>query len=98
MSKQWNRRPSELLDVTDSYASYCLDEACFAFGSACESAMDEARRTANKKATEAQRRGRAENALRKMLGLPMKFRNIGDLLRPNSLPAADLPPPPFKRG
>src|SRR5262245_12895218 len=32
-SKLWGVRPSSLLDVDDTYAAYCLDQAVFHFGS-----------------------------------------------------------------
>ena len=28
MSKQWNIRPSSILEIDDCYTAYCFDEAC----------------------------------------------------------------------
>lgn len=94
MSQTWTTRPSELIGLTDSYAAWCLDEACMAFGQACEEVMSDARARGKGK-TDAQRNGAAMNALRKMLGLKQKFRDISELT--TRRPAADLPPAPFER-
>lgn len=32
-AKQWVKRPSELVDIQDTYAAYCFDEAIGAWGS-----------------------------------------------------------------
>lgn len=32
-AKEWVVRPSQLLGISDLYVAYCLDEACFTFGS-----------------------------------------------------------------
>jgi hypothetical protein len=57
------------------------------WGQTLSMAMDSA-----KGKTEAQRRGNAENILRKYLGLPMKFRDIGQAVRARN---QDRPEPPF---
>lgn len=83
-SKEWGKRPSEMLTITDPYHAWCFDEACAVFGRACEAAMADARKDRSKgkkgsKQSAEQREAKAENALRRMLGIPQKFRNIGDL-------------------
>ena len=69
------------MGVIDPYSAYCLDEAVSFFGSACEKAMDDARRSGGKntKQTPAQEAAKAENALRRMLGVPQKFRSLREL-------------------
>ena len=39
-SRDWGKRPSELLSIKDSYIAYCVDEAVFAFGTAIESELN----------------------------------------------------------
>jgi hypothetical protein len=79
--------------ITGSYRTWCFDQAVNEFGTACENAMDEARNSFGKKskASEAQRQAKAENALRKMLGLGMKFR---DIMNPAGSPVVDRPERP----
>lgn len=58
--------------------AFCLDEAIADFGSACEAAMNEARKDRSKgktKLSAEQKDAKAENALRKMLGEQPKFRD-----------------------
>lgn len=74
------------MGVTEPYRAWCLDEAVMEFGLACEEAMESARNSGAKRGkgkgpSEAQKRGKAENALRKMLGLPQKFRGIESLAK-----------------
>jgi hypothetical protein len=28
IAKKYNQRPSEIMDITDSYVAFCFDEAC----------------------------------------------------------------------
>lgn len=60
------------MGVSDAFTAFCLDEATAAWGQAIEEAQAEARRG---KGSETQKRAKAENAVRKMLGIPMKFRD-----------------------
>lgn len=76
-----------ILALDDPYVAYCFDEACMAFGTACESAME-----AVKGKTDKVRRANRENALRKMLGLPQKFRNPP---APGQKKQEDRADPPF---
>lgn len=93
-----SKRPSEMLDIVDRYTAYCFDEAVLVFGSGVESAMDSVR-TKGKKPE--QIRGARENMLRKYIGLPRRFQDIGALRgreasseRP--VPTGDRPDPTFK--
>lgn len=69
-SKDFGCRPSQLLDLSDSYAAYCLDAACGQFGRALESELNG---VGGK--TEKARATKRERLLRTWLGLPLKFRN-----------------------
>lgn len=72
------------MSITDPYLAWCFDEACVEFGQACQEAMDDARKDKSKSSAKGKSKGlsdkqkdaRAENALRKMLGLKQKFRGI----------------------
>jgi len=93
-----SQRPSEMLFIEDLYTAFCFDEACLAFGSAVESAMD-AVKTKGKKP--AQIKGARENVLRRYVGLPRQFADITALRgreasseRPT--PTEDRPEPSFK--
>lgn len=88
-AKQWSKRPSELLGITDTYHAWCFDEACATFGGACERAMEVARKPPKRskgskgsKLSAEQLEARAENALRKMLGMERKYRGIESLRPP----------------
>lgn len=39
-SKTWAVRPSQLLDISDSYVAYCLDEAVALLGNEVSAALD----------------------------------------------------------
>jgi hypothetical protein len=99
MAKQWNKRPSEIIgilqeyeDIDGGYTAYCFDEACGHFGNYVSQAMDEAMEKSKSK-NEAQKRGAADNVLRRYLGLPQKFRDIGQAARAKKEPRPD---PPFR--
>lgn len=77
MSRQLRTRPSELIGLTDVYQAWCFDEAVVEFGTEVTAAVEEAARTA--KGSDAIKRGVADNALRQMLGLPRKYRDIAQL-------------------
>jgi hypothetical protein len=54
--------------VDDEYAAFCLDEACLHFGDQVKAAMD-----AVEDKNPRMQRGKRENVLRQMLGMPRKF-------------------------
>lgn len=94
---QWSLRPSDYLGFLDDsiekdggYYAFCFDEACTFFGDTVSLAMEQA-----KGKTDAQKRGAAENILRKYLGLQPKFRDIGNASRKVIKPQ-DRPDPPFQ--
>lgn len=66
--------------VEDTYKAWCLDEACLTFGREVEDVVQDAYDKG--KGKPAQKRGRADNAMRKMLGMQPKFRSIGELAEP----------------
>lgn len=67
-----------MLHIEDPYRAWCIDDAVYEFGTACEAVVDDAK--ASKKGTAAQKNGAGENALRRMLGVPQKFRDISELI------------------
>lgn len=68
--------------ITEPYNAWCFDEAVAVFGASCEEAMTQARRPPkNTKLNADQLDARADNALRRMLGMKQKFRSIHDLSR-----------------
>lgn len=74
-----------MIGVLDPYRAWCFDEAAMEFGLACEAAMEDARNSGSKSKgkgkglSEKQKAGKADNALRKMLGLEQKFSDITSL-------------------
>lgn len=72
------------MGITDTYRAFCFDEAVTEFGLACEAEMDRARKPGKgkKKQSDAQLNAKAENALRKMLGIKQKFADIRSLSKP----------------
>jgi hypothetical protein len=68
-SKTYSTRPSQLLDVGDPYAAYCLDSAVSFFGNAVEHALSEVKGKGDR--LEANR----NNALREWLDMPKQYRN-----------------------
>lgn len=66
------------MGITETYRAWCFDEACASFGQACETEMESARKVPKGKKTpsDAILNGKAENALRKMLGMKQKFRDV----------------------
>ena len=78
LAKQLQARPSDLVGIAGVYRAWCFDEVVLEFGLACEDAMKDAseHKGKGKAPTAAQSRGKAENALRKMLGMQQKFRDI----------------------
>lgn len=83
-SKTLRTRPSDLLGITGVYRQWCFDEACAEWGQACEAEMDRARQTKSKgkkQPSVAQQNAKAENALRKMLGMKQQFQDIRALTK-----------------
>lgn len=80
-AKTFNQRPSALLDVSEPYAAYCLDNACGEFGRAIENELGK---------IEGKKQGeidvKADRLLRKWLDLPAQFRS------PPAAAAIALPP------
>jgi hypothetical protein len=98
MAERWKIRPSEYMGLLEEsmerdggFTAYCFDEACTHFGETITIAMEQA-----KGKTDAQKRGNAENILRKYLGLPQKFRDIGQLGKGKQQPPEARPDPPFR--
>lgn len=75
-AKEWGKRPSEILelDSDDPLTAYCLDEAVWYFGNEVENRVRSASKSKGKSDTEKKQQARANNELRKCLGLGMKFR------------------------
>jgi len=95
-ASEWHKRPSEVIGILEEsmeqdggFTAYCFDEAVHYFGSYVTTAVEQA-----KGKTEQQRKGAAENILRKYLGMPTKFRDIGELGR-HKVDASARPDPPF---
>lgn len=76
-------------EADGGYTAFCFDEACHLWGNTLMTAMETA-----KGKTDAQRRGNAENILRRYLGLPPKFADIGSAARAKK--PEDRPEPPFR--
>lgn len=75
-AKRWGARPSELLDLGDDpYVAYCVDEAVGYFGTYVE---DKIRNVKGK--NDKVKAAKADNLLRKYLGMKQQFRDIGELL------------------
>lgn len=69
----WNQRPSTLVNVTDPYEAYCLDEAVAYFGNRVTDEVGKIK-DKNDKTQERKRR----NKLLQLLGVPaeQRFRQI----------------------
>lgn len=67
-SKTWGTRPSELLNLVDGYAAFCLDEAVAYFGNTLADELSDITDKNPKRAAAKQ-----ERHLAKRLGLPLKF-------------------------
>lgn len=73
-ARKGNTRPSDILGIEDDFEAFCVDEAVYYFGEYVKEKMEEV-----KGKTKAQRRGKAENVLRKYLGEKPKFRDISEI-------------------
>ena len=62
-----------MLAIDDTYAAFCFDEACLAFGHGIEMAMDSVKSKGKKPSMV---RGARENMLRRYLGIQPKFADI----------------------
>jgi hypothetical protein len=69
-AKTFTVRPSELLDVSDRYAAYCLDTAVGEFGRTLEAELKKIEAKTQKEAEV-----KSDRLIRKWLGLPMQFRD-----------------------
>lgn len=67
--KTWGCRPSELLDVADRYAAYCLDSAVGIFGRTLESELNSVEGK-NPKQVATKR----DRTLKKWLGIELEYR------------------------
>lgn len=84
MARRYTTRPSELLDLDDSYVAYCLDEAVLTFCAGVEGKLEEVKTPKGRRGPE--RRAKNQQALlNKLLKMPEdnkpKFRDPADLLR-----------------
>lgn len=61
-AKQWSSRPSEILDVQDPYAAFCLDSAIWEFGTYVESELESVKGK-NEKQRQAGREARLKSLL-----------------------------------
>jgi hypothetical protein len=61
-------RPSALLGVDEEYAAFCLDEACVYFGEIVRAEV-----SAVEDKNPRMLRGKRENVLRGLLGLPKRY-------------------------
>lgn len=80
-SKTFNIRPSQLLDIDDPYAAYCLDNAVGEFGRALEMELSRIDAKTQKKADMI-----AERTIRSWLDLPQRYRNPSNVTQ---LPSRD---------
>lgn len=69
-AKSVRARPSELLDVQDPYAAYCLDNAVSEFGRAIESELSEVEGKTKKEIQK-----KSDRVLRKWLDMPQQYRD-----------------------
>lgn len=67
-SKNFNTRPSDLLDVSDPYAAFCLDSAVSQFGRSLENAL--ASVEGKGKTLQVKR----DQLMRKWLDMPQQYR------------------------
>lgn len=79
-SQSFSCRPSDLLGLDDPYAAWCLDAACYDFGSALESEIS---RVEGKNQKEVDMK--VDRLVRRWLDMPLQYRN------PMSSGAVELP-------
>lgn len=68
LAKTWKSQPSQLLDVVDPFAAYCLDEAVAVFGNTVLNEMSEITHKKPKRQEELR-----QAHLNRRLGIPRKF-------------------------
>lgn len=73
MAKDLQTTPSSLLSLTDPLEIYCVNQAVWHFGTTVKGRIDQAMKSTGKHDKPALQEWRAENELRKALGLPQKF-------------------------
>lgn len=66
------------MGIGNAYEAYCFDEAVWRFGTGVQAEVDEAGKPKQKKVNkdEVRREALAQNAFRRLVGLPQKFRDI----------------------
>lgn len=69
-SKTFNIRPSELLDVSDPYAAYCVDSAVGMFGRTLESELNAVEGKGQKNI-----QMKRERLLRRWMDMPAQYRS-----------------------
>lgn len=74
-SKQWNKAPSEILHIENTYVAYCLDEAIWWFGNYVESEVKKASASKGKSDNEKKQKHRADLAFARIMGSKPKFAN-----------------------
>lgn len=75
MAKAYRQRPSSFLDIADSYAAFCFDEACFDWGSYVDYKLD----SVDGK-TESEIRSKRERAFNKLMGIPLRYADPAAIL------------------
>lgn len=70
MSKDYRTRPSELVDLDDPFAAFCLDRAVHDFGTAVENALSDVEGKTKKEI-----QVKSDRVLRKWLDMPLKYRD-----------------------
>lgn len=78
LSKTYSCRPSEVYHIHDEVVAFCFDRAVSTFGTALESALEEATRDAKTRA-EAQRK--ATMVLNRWLDIPAQFADPAKMLK-----------------
>lgn len=75
-SKEWGKRPSEIVGVNGEYESYCFDQAVWHFGQGVQQRLEEARNSGSKNESQAFKESRVQNTFRQLMGLAPKFRSL----------------------
>jgi hypothetical protein len=71
MAQRYRTRPSELLELDDAYAAYCLDQAVLTFCAGVESKLDAVPTPKGKKGEERRQQNQTK-LLQKLLGIEEK--------------------------
>lgn len=85
MAQRYHSRPSELLDLDDAYASYCLDEAVLTFCAGVESKLNDVPTPKGKKGHD-RRKANQDRLLKQLLQIEdtkkaAQFRDPADLFK-----------------